>query len=223
MEMVETVENSKNLCLEFFDLKLAKECIAIMYKKRENVLRPLLLALLAAHFLLLSIPLGENNINYFFQRKVLNWDADYFSYNAAFGIACATFGTVLFVGLMGKIFKVGDIFQALLSVLLSIISRICYVTFHTTPGYIAGTFIDFASSVKLLVTRSLISKVVQEDEIATAYSLMGVLEAAAGFVFAIVYSTLYLEYVEVFPSIGYSLSIGILTLILVDFWWVFKL
>lgn len=224
MDMVENnVETSKNAFLEFFDLELAKKCIAIVYKKREHVLRPLLICLLAVHFFLIGISTGEGNINYFFQRKVLNWDADYFSYNLAFGIASATFGTILFIGLMGKILKIGDIFQALLSVILTIFSRVVYVTFQTTPGYVIGTFADFAGSVKVLITRSLISKVVQEDEIATTYSLMGVLEASAGFIFALVYSKLYLEFVESFPSAAYVLSIGILSLVFVDFCAVYKM
>lgn len=214
----ETVEKSKNFCLEFFDLKYAKQCIAILYKKRENVGRLLLITLLAAHFLLISIPVGENIINFPFQRKVLNWDADYFSYNVAFGITISTIGTVLFVGLLGKVLKVADIFQALMSIILSIISRGIFITIHTTIGYVFGTFIDFAASVKLLVTRSFISKVVQEDEIATTYSLMGVLEALATFVFTYVYPTLYIKFVDVNPNVNYILSISILLAVLVVYW-----
>lgn len=214
----ETAESSKNFCMEFFDLKYAKQCIAILFKTRENVMKSLLISLLLAHFLLISVPVGENIINFSFQRKVLNWDADYYSYNAAFGITTSMVGTVLFVGLLGKVLKVPDIFQAFVSVVFSMISRGIFISIHTTIGYVFGTFIDFAASVKLLVTRSLISKVVQDDEIATTYSLMGVLEALATFVFAYVYPTLYIKYVEVNPNINYILSIGIMVLVLVVYW-----
>lgn len=212
----EVHQKSKNFCAEFFDPTYAVQCVTVVIKERENVLRSLLVFLLAAYFLSYSAAVGEESVLFNFQRKILNWDAGTNALNKAYLLLISTIGTILMTGVVGKLLKVRDIFLALISIILTIVSKFIYFSSTTTSQFFIGTTVDAAGGVRGLAVRSLISQVVASNETSTAFSLMGVLEAIGQFIFNFLYPTIYqcfLEY-DIVPMI-FMLSIAILILVFI--------
>lgn len=69
-----TVAETKNACLEFFDPRLAVQCIRTFLKKRDYGVRPIIILLMAMHFLNNGMSMGETQNLFLYQRVKLNWD-----------------------------------------------------------------------------------------------------------------------------------------------------
>lgn len=188
---VPTVKESKNACLEFFDLRLAVQCIRTFLKKRDYGARPILILLMVMHFLTHGTTLGESQNIFLYQRVVLNWDIDTNTYHNVFSIVMGLLGTLLAVGVLSKYLKVPDIMLTLFSTFLTIVSRIIYFVVTTTVGFFIGTAVDFCFSVKMLGVRAIVSKLVPTEDLSTMFAIMGLFEAFAGVVFPYIYPTYY--------------------------------
>lgn len=185
------VEKSKNFCMEFFDPRLANQCVTCFFKKREYGARPIIILLMLMHFIVNGVANGETQNMFLYQRAKLNWDIDTSTYHSVFSIVAGLIGTLLAVGVLSKYLKVDDIVLTILSTILTVVSRFVYSVVTTTAGFFTGTAIDFTFSVKLLTVRSIISKIVSTDDLSTMFAVMGLFEACAGVVFPYVYPTYY--------------------------------
>lgn len=181
----------KNSVIEFFDPHHAISCITSLLKKRENHLRRILILFMIMHMLCNGVFQGEAQNCFLYVRSKLSWDVDTYVYHNVFNAVCGLIGTSIAVGVLSKILKVGDIFLVLLSTFLSIISRGVYIGANKTSHFFAGTAIDFTFSIKFLAVRSIISKIVPNDDLSTMFAIMGLFEAFAGFVFPFIYPTFY--------------------------------
>lgn len=187
-----TVEESKkNACLEFFDPRLANQCIKTFFKKREYGMRSVIILLMLMHFVTNGINLGESQNVFLYQRQKLHWDVDYHIYNNVFSIVMGLIGTLLSVGVLSKYLKVPDIVLTLISTCLTFISRIVFSFATETIGYFIGTAVDFCSSVKILGVRAIVSKLVPTEDLSTMFAIMGLFEALSGLVFPYIYPTYY--------------------------------
>jgi Na+/melibiose symporter-like transporter len=218
-ELDKVERDSKNYILEFFDLAYAVQCISVVMKKRENVLKSLLIFLLASYYFSYSVTLCEDGVLFFFQRKVLNWDVDTYVYNFAYRIFCGTVGTIIMTEVFGKYLKVPDIFLALISIVLSIVSKFVYYSSDTTLKFFIGSTIDAAEAVRNLVIRSIVTQVITADETSTIFSLMGILEAVGQFIFSFIYPKVY-QYLLPIDNVKliFMFSASLLTLVLILLW-----
>lgn len=181
----------KNAILEFFDPQHAIKCITSFIKKREHNLRTILVLLMLMHMLCHGISQGEAQNTFLYVRAKLSWDVDKYVYFNVFTAVAGLIGTGFAVGLLSKLLKFQDIFLALMSTFLSIISRGVYFVSTEKYGFFSAAAIDFTFSVKFLAVRSIISKVVPSDDLSTMFALMGLFEALAGFFFPYIYPTFY--------------------------------
>jgi hypothetical protein len=220
MEAIDRVETEpKNFCLEFFDPTYAIQCITVVMKKRENVLKSLLIFLLVSYFLSYSAAVGEDNVLPNSQRIMLNWDVVENAYNNSYRIFCGTIGIIIMTGVVGKLLKVPDIFLALISIVLSIISKFVYYTSDTTLKFFIGSTIDATGGVRNVATRSILSRVISADETATTFSFMGVLEAVGQFIFNFVYPKVYQYLLEIENvKMIFMFSIALLIPVLILLW-----
>jgi hypothetical protein len=169
----EEVEKSKNFCIEFFDPRLAKQCITCFLKKREFGARSIIILLMAMHFIINGVVNGETQNIFLYQRSKLNWDIDTNTYHSVFSIVLGLIGTLLMIGVLSKYLQITDIVLTIISTVLTVISRFVYSIVTTTVGFFAGTAIDFTFSVKLLTVRAIISKLVPTDDLSTMFAVMG--------------------------------------------------
>lgn len=192
-------ESKKNACLEFFDPRLANQCVKTFFKKREYGMRSVIILLMLMHFVTNGLNQGESQSAFLYQRLKLKWDVDTHIYNNVFAIVLGLIGTLLMVGVLSKFLQVPDIVLTLISTFLSIVSRIFYSFVTTTVGFFIGTAIDFCASVKILGVRAIVSKLVPSEDLSTMFAIMGLFEAFSGLVFPYIYPTYYLYLLENSP------------------------
>lgn len=185
------VKETRNACLEFFDPRLANQCLKSLIKRRNYGVRPIIILLMLMHLIGIGVSQGESQNIFFYQRLQLRWDIDTNTYHNVFGIVMGLVGTLLMIGLLSKLWKVSDISLTLISTALTVISKFIYSIVRTTAGFFFGTAVDFTSSVKFLGVRSIISKLVPSEDLSTMFAIMGVTEALAGLIFSYIYPTVY--------------------------------
>lgn len=155
-----TIEKPKNACLEFFDPRLANQCIKSFVKKRDYGVRSILILLMVIHFITYGALQGEASNIILYQRVKFGWDITTSTYNNVFTIVISSFGMILMIGVLGKYLKVPDIVLCLISTAMTFTSKVIYSFVTTTVGYFIGTAVDFCSNVKILGTRAIVSKLV---------------------------------------------------------------
>lgn len=184
-------KSSKNACIEFFDPRLANQCLKSFIKKREYGARSIIVLLMLMHFISNGVTQGETQNIFLYQRVALRWDISTNTYHNVFSIVMGLIGTLLMVGLLSKYLKIQDIVLTLISTALTFASRVIYSVASSTIGFFIGTAVDFTFSVKLIGVRSIISKIVPAQDLSTMFALMGLFEAFAALVFSYVYPTYY--------------------------------
>lgn len=184
-------KTSKNACLEFFDPRLAIQCVKSLLKKRDYGVRSIIILLMLMHFVTNGITVGETQNIFYYQRVVLGWDIATNTYHNVFSIVLGLTGTVIMVGLLSKYWKIQDIVLTLISTAFTLASRVVYSVVKSTVGFFIGTAVDFTFSVKFLGVRSIISKIVPTEDLSTMFALMGLCEAFASLVFSYIYPTFY--------------------------------
>lgn len=80
-----------------------------------------------------------------------------------------------------------------------------------TMMYVAQTF-DAFTSVRALVIRSIISKLVDPDELGRSFSMIAIIEAFDRFVFLSFYSIIYERTLETWPGAIFFVSFIILSI-----------
>lgn len=82
--------------------------------------------------------------------------------------------------------------------------------------YIAQTF-DAFTSIRALVIRSIISKLVEADELGRTFSMLAIIESIDRFIFLSFYSIIYEQTIETWPGAFYFVSFLILVITAVLF------
>lgn len=128
----------------------------------------------------------------------------------------ALLGTLLMVGVFSKFLGVSDAMIGIVSTVCTLISKPIYAFAVTTFMFYFGTTVDIFVSTKAIAIKAIISKLIEADELGRIFSVLGILESCAAFVFPSLYSFVYLKTVESFIGAIYFLSefLFLLTLIL---------
>jgi hypothetical protein len=213
--VVTSETTSRGFLREFFDLTLTLQLVDVIIKKRPGNLRTLVWLVLACNVIFLA-SLGESDLTYLYTRLKLNWDGVQFSFHLTYGTVIALVGTLIMVGIFSKFLGVTDSSIGIISTIFTLISKPIYAFATTTFMFYFGTSCDIFVSCKAIAIKSIISKAIQADELGRIFSVLGILESVATFIFPSLYATVYLVTVESFIGAIYFLSefLFLLTLVL---------
>lgn len=200
---------------EFFDITLTLQLVEVITKKRPGNLRIVIWLVLACNIIFLA-SLGESDLTYLYTRLKLNWDGVQFSLHLTYGTLMALLGTLLMVGVFSKFLGISDPMIGIISTICTLISKPIYAFAVTTFMFYVGTTVDIFVSTKAIAIKSIISKIINADELGKIFSVLGILESVATFIFPSLYSFVYLKTVETFIGAIYFLSefLFLLTLVL---------
>lgn len=118
----------KNFCAEFFDIRLVKDCLAVLFKPRENFMRTVFILVLLTYILNYLVPNGEGTVLFLFLRVRFDWDTAKYSSYLSFTGFLGLIGTIFMVGVLSKLLKFSDSVLVLISVSLAVLSRIVQVS-----------------------------------------------------------------------------------------------
>ncbi|KAG4076448.1 hypothetical protein HA402_005891 [Bradysia odoriphaga] len=205
----------KNFFVEFFNPAVAVGCIQVILRDRAHNGRKVIWLLLIMYFIAIGPAFGEEPNEYNFTRIVLNWGGLEYSPFATYGNFISLTGTMIMVGGLSKLFHLSDPLVGFLATTFSSISRLFYTAAATsTMLYVART-IDMFVSVRALTLKSIISVFVDSTELGRIFSIIGIIEAFAKFVFVSVYSLIYQHTLETLPSAFYICSFVCLVVVAV--------
>ncbi|GAB0091592.1 uncharacterized protein DMENIID0001_064480 [Sergentomyia squamirostris] len=193
----------KNVCLEFFDPTLLKDCIKVVTRKREGNRQLMIILLIAAYFTFLGPPLGETDFIYPFARKKFNWGAVEYTLFLTYSTFIALVGTVIMISFVSKFLKCSDALIGVISTIGTVISKPILAFAATATGYYVGTVIDLFLGCRPIALKSILSTFVDPNEIGRVYSILGIMESLVQFIFPAMYSAVYIHTIESFVGAIY--------------------
>ncbi|KAH8375809.1 solute carrier family 46 member 3 [Drosophila serrata] len=197
---VEAVPPRKSLFKELFDPTLVIDCIKFPLVKRPNNGRMLLILLLCAYFLTVGPVSGENDYWYRFTLKKLSWNGNDFSIYLTLSSGAALVGTFIGTAILSKLLKVSDSMIGMLSALSIVCSRVLFAFASTTASFYVAGVVDMFVSLRVIAIKTVGSSIVAGDELSKMYSIFGISEPIAQFIFPPIFSEIYKSTVDTFPG-----------------------
>ncbi|KAH8301299.1 hypothetical protein KR018_000265 [Drosophila ironensis] len=197
---VEVVPPKKTLLQELFDPTLVLDCIKFPLVKRPNNGRLLLILLLFAYFLTVGPTSGENDYWYRFTLKKLSWNGNDFSIYLTLSSGAALVGTFIGTAILSKLLKVSDSMIGMLSALSIVCSRVLFAFANSTASFYVAGVVDMFVSLRVIAIKTIGSSIVDGDELSKMYSIFGISEPIAQFIFPPIFSEIYKSTVDSFPG-----------------------
>ncbi|EDW42200.1 GM24159 [Drosophila sechellia] len=197
---VEVVPPKRSALKELFDPTLVLDCIRFPLIKRPNNGRMLLILLLCAYFLTVGPTSGENDYWYRFTLKKLAWNGNDFSIYLTLSSGAALVGTFIGTAILSKLLKVSDSMIGMLSALSIVCSRVLFAFSSSTSSFYVAGVVDMFVSLRVIAIKTIGSSIVAGDELSKMYSIFGISEPIAQFIFPPVFSEIYKSTVDSFPG-----------------------
>ncbi|XP_037030600.1 proton-coupled folate transporter-like [Bradysia coprophila] len=186
---------------EIFNFQILRDSLNVVFRKRDYNGRTVVLLLFLMTIVYNGIFAGESANNYFFVRTKLNWEAMEEAPYAAFSCFTSFIGMVFLINICSKMLKVSDAIINVISAVTTTLSRVVFIFVSTNLVFYAATTIDMFADILTLVAKSIIAAFVETGEIGRIYSVFGMLESIAKFIFVPIYATIYKHTVSHFPTL----------------------
>ncbi|KAJ8960240.1 hypothetical protein NQ318_003965 [Aromia moschata] len=151
---------------------------------------------------------GETNVLYLYTQNVFQWTPVEYSYLVTVNGFVHLVGNALGVPIFTKILHLSDLMILFITILSKIARNIVYGLARTVPIFYAGIFVGIITGVYKVVKKSIATKIVSENDIGKAQSLIGICEALAPAVSVPVYNKLiYINMLTTYPATFFFFSI----------------
>uniref|UniRef100_A0A336K589 CSON001695 protein n=1 Tax=Culicoides sonorensis TaxID=179676 RepID=A0A336K589_CULSO len=192
------------LIKDFFDPSHIVDAFSVLTKSRDGNSRKTLIAVILCNTLFF-VTMGEEGLYILFTRTQLNWTTE-FSIFIMYLTATSLIGTGITTVLFAKVMKFSDPVLGIISTLGTIISEPVYAFSKTSSMiYIAGT-IDIFFHGRYIAVKSMLSKLVEKNELGRVYSVLGVTENIDAIIFTPIYSLIYYKTLERMPGAFFLFS-----------------
>lgn len=215
-------KKSLNKCELLVDVVNVKKTVgnfSFIVKEGSSIQRRQIYAIILLEFIIIGPYAGQASIMYLYTRLRFNWDAVDYSVFSAFSSVAHLLGNVGSIVIFSKWLKADDSVLGGVSSLSRILGGIGYTLAPTAIWFYACTLLDVVNGTAFIVSRSMATKLVTENNMGKVNSLFGVLEALSALVCVPTFSALYRATIDIFPG-AFNISGVILTLpaILIYIW-----
>ncbi|XP_052896223.1 thymic stromal cotransporter protein-like [Anopheles moucheti] len=204
----EAKENqSKPTLRQLFDISLVVDCVKVFLKKRDFNCRNILFLTVLAYFINYGA-LGDVESAAILAYVQFNWITNLGTW-ISYDLLTTMLGTLLAMGVLSKRLGVSDAMICVFSVCFSLVGKpIMAVAVATVKPYLyyVATSIDVFEGSKMIAIRSLVSKLVGQDEIGKMLSILGIVDSAQVAIYPTIYSTVYLQSQSFFVGSVFLLS-----------------
>ena len=213
-EQTEGKENESNCA--FFGLSSLMETIALLFKKRKDNSRTILITLFMCININQACRVCDEDITVLFvQTSPLLWPESWYGYLMAVQYAVVGSSLLLFLPLLSNVFNLTDVTILMIGIIFKLVRS-------TIAGFCSQTWMMFASEAVgglggliPTVMRSLISKHVREDETGKTFSLLSSTETASKLLGSVFFTSIYSASVYFFPGLAYLIESVLVLVILV--------
>ncbi|XP_013184487.1 lysosomal proton-coupled steroid conjugate and bile acid symporter SLC46A3 isoform X2 [Amyelois transitella] len=205
----------------FFDFTNIKNTVQVVMKKTPDNRRLRLCILLLVVTILFGPMYGEISIMYMSTRYRFNWDEVKFSLFQTYNFITHTIGTIFSITVFSKYLKWHDSILGIISTLSKIAASFVYCFAPNERIFFIAPLVEILNGTALLAMRSIVSKLVEPDELGKINSLFGLTENLMPLLYVPLYTQVYTATMETLP--GFVFLMGALMTIpaVAVFFWLF--
>uniref|UniRef100_A0A6E8VYG7 Uncharacterized protein n=1 Tax=Anopheles coluzzii TaxID=1518534 RepID=A0A6E8VYG7_ANOCL len=192
---------------QLFDIGLVVDCVKVFLKKRDFNCRNILYLTLLAYFINYGA-LGDAESAAILAYSQFSWITNLGTW-ISYDLLTTMLGTLLAMGVLSKRLGVSDAMICVFSVCFSLVGKpIMAIAVSTVKPYLyyVATSIDVFEGSKMIAIRSIVSKLVGQDEIGKMLSILGIVDSAQVAIYPTIYSTVYLKSQSFFIGSVFLLS-----------------
>uniref|UniRef100_A0A182QD70 Major facilitator superfamily (MFS) profile domain-containing protein n=1 Tax=Anopheles farauti TaxID=69004 RepID=A0A182QD70_9DIPT len=192
---------------QLFDIGLVVDCVKVFLKKRDFTCRSILYLTVLAYFINYGA-LGDAESAAILAYVQFSWITNLGTW-ISYDLLTTMLGTLLAMGVLSKRFGVSDAMICVFSVCFSLVGKpiMAFAVATVKPYlYYVATSIDVFEGSKMIAIRSLVSKLVGQDEIGKMLSILGIVDSAQVAIYPTIYSMVYLKSQSFFVGSVFLLS-----------------
>ncbi|XP_076269604.1 putative peptidoglycan muropeptide transporter SLC46 [Rhynchophorus ferrugineus] len=187
------------------------EMMKTPFKRRQVSYREILL--LAMFCILVGdFAIGEERLMFFFLRRKFHWTLKHYNWFSSAKKLLGMTGTFLVVYLVHTVLKVRESLIIFVGFIFYVISFVLMALANESWQIYFAAVLDLPTSGQYALTKSLLSKVVQEDEIAKIFAVLSLGSNILGPVSSAAYSALYNRTIDTNPGL-YNLVSAVISAI----------
>ncbi|CAH2085411.1 unnamed protein product [Euphydryas editha] len=218
------VKKTSNCCewlRDFFDMRYVKDTLMVAFKRGPNNRRLRVIMLVVVLCVVIGPIYGELSVMYLFTRYRFNWNEVDFSMFSTYAMCTSLVGTLFSVGVFSHLLKFDDAIIGVISCMSKILSGFMYAFSTKTWQIYIAPLIEIFNGTSFIAMRSMVSKLVEKDELGKVNSFFGVAEAMMPLVYAPMYTTLYSATIKTFPGAFFLLGGGLTVPAVLIFLWLY--
>ncbi|XP_063827392.1 probable peptidoglycan muropeptide transporter SLC46 [Ostrinia nubilalis] len=215
---------AKNCCewlRQFFDTRYVKETLMVAFKNGPNKRRLRVIMLVVVLCVVIGPIYGEMSVMYLFTRYRFNWNEVDFSMFSTYAMCTSLVGTLFSVGVFSHLLKFDDAIIGVISCTSKILAGFMYAFATKTWHIYIAPLIEIFNGTSFIAMRSMVSKLVERDELGKVNSFFGVAEAMMPLVYAPMYTSVYTATIKTFPGAFFLLGGGLTVPAVVIFLWLY--
>ncbi|XP_050665510.1 solute carrier family 46 member 3-like isoform X2 [Leptidea sinapis] len=215
---------AKNCCVwlkDFFDMRYVKDTMMVAFKTGPNNRRLRVIMLVVVLCVVIGPIYGEMSVMYLFTRYRFNWNEVDFSMFSTYAMCTSLVGTLFSVGVFSHVLKFDDAVIGIISSTSKILSGFMYAFATKTWHMYLAPLIEIFNGTSFIAMRSMVSKLVEKDELGKVNSFFGLAEAMMPLVYAPMYTTVYTATLKTFPGAFFLLGGGMTIPAVLIFLWLY--
>ncbi|KAJ8980669.1 hypothetical protein NQ317_013281 [Molorchus minor] len=199
--------NKNCILADIFDPTHAVDTFKLLFKENPKK-KTYITTVIATVFVYRCAFDGESNVLYLYTQNVFQWTPVEYSYFSTINGVVYLVGNVLGVPLFTKILHLSDLMILFITIINKIITNIIFGLANTVPIFYIGVFCNILTGVYKVAKKSIATKIVSEDDVGKAQSLIGICEALAPAASVPIYNKLvYINMLEIYPAAFFFFSI----------------
>ncbi|XP_049870991.1 solute carrier family 46 member 3-like [Pectinophora gossypiella] len=206
---------------DFFDTRYVKETLMVAFKRGPNNRRLRVIMLIVVLCVVIGPIYGEMSVMYLFTRYRFNWNEVDFSMFSTYAMCTSLVGTLFSVGVFSHLLKFDDAIIGVISCTSKILSGFMYAFSTKTWQIYIAPLIEIFNGTSFIAMRSMVSKLVDKDELGKVNSFFGLAEAMMPLVYAPMYTTVYTATIKSFPGAFFLLGGGLTVPAVLIFLWLY--
>ncbi|CAD5120797.1 unnamed protein product [Dimorphilus gyrociliatus] len=181
---------------DLFSIQNMKESFSVLTKERSQ--RFLLLSFISLVTLWQVCKAGEVDVTLLVvERKPLNWRHALYGYLLAADYACLGLGVLCLLPILSK--RMHDVSLVLIGIFFKFGRVICIAVGGSSYVMFASVVVGAPASMVVSGSKSIVSKLVQYDEVGKIFSLMSTGETVSNLIGAVIFTTVYKITLPIWP------------------------
>ncbi|XP_035233688.1 proton-coupled folate transporter-like [Stegodyphus dumicola] len=205
---------------DIFAIENLTKGIAACIRPRENYNRCLLLLLFASMCTIVLTYEAFASVGYVYVHHIYDWDQFTYSMITTIFMFSQMVIAIIVTPILIRVYKVTDTALGLTGTLSMMLKNliIAFAEWRIFLYYI-GNVVGFVTPFSTLSVRSAISKILDKDEFGRVFSFLATCEAILPMAGTIAVTKVFNATIDVFPSVSYLMTVGLLIIPLGTFSW----